>query len=63
MWSIVYLNAQIIKKHPMPIVDELIDELAGVIIFFKKLDFRQVAIRSALMLLILIKQHSRHSSL
>lgn len=55
MWSIVYLNAQIIKKHPMPIVDELIDELAGVIIFFKKLDFRQVAIRSALMLLILIK--------
>jgi hypothetical protein len=35
-----HLNAQTIKnKHPMPIVDELIDELAGAQ-WFSKLDFR-----------------------
>jgi len=35
-----HLNAQTIKnKHPMPIVDELIDELAGAK-WFSKLDFR-----------------------
>jgi hypothetical protein len=34
------LNAQTIKnKHPMPVVEELIDELAGAQWFFK-LDFR-----------------------
>lgn len=35
-----HLNAQTVKnKHPMPIVDELIDELAGAK-WFSKLDFR-----------------------
>ena len=35
-----HLNAQTVKnKHPMPIVDELIDELAGAQ-WFSKLDFR-----------------------
>ena len=34
------LNAVIVKnKHPLPIVDELIDELAGAT-WFSKLDFR-----------------------
>lgn len=35
-----HLNAQTIKnKHPMPVVEELIDELAGAH-WFSKLDFR-----------------------
>lgn len=35
-----HLNAQTVKnKHPMPIVEELIDELAGAQ-WFSKLDFR-----------------------